>query len=163
MTGGIFHDTTQTLASGLAETGLVTSAVFSDADGDGWMDLLVTHEWGPVKFYHNDHGRFVEQTLQAGLAGLSGLWNGIAAVDLEGDGDMDYVVTNLGLNTPYRASHTQPMLGLIVRLGGQERFIEACWRGSTPSIRSAAGTPFLPASRPGWNGFPAIRASLPPL
>ena len=44
--GGRFEDVTDTLAPGLREVGMVTSALWSDVDGDGWPDLLLTLEWG---------------------------------------------------------------------------------------------------------------------
>ena len=40
----------------LRDTGLVTSALWSDVDADGWIDLLVTHEWGAVKVFQNKRG-----------------------------------------------------------------------------------------------------------
>jgi hypothetical protein len=46
---GRFIEVTDEIAPGLKQSGLVTSAVWSDVNGDGWLDLLVTHEWGPVK------------------------------------------------------------------------------------------------------------------
>ena len=46
-----FTDATESDAVGLAQTGMVTSALWSDVDGDGDVDLLITHEWGPVKLY----------------------------------------------------------------------------------------------------------------
>ncbi|MEM7387179.1 MAG: VCBS repeat-containing protein, partial [Verrucomicrobiota bacterium] len=97
-----FTDSTDKLASGLAEAGLVTSGLWSDADSDGWMDLLVTLEWGPVKYFRNEPlgtGRhLVDRTKEAGLAGRLGWWNGFAGADLVRDGDIDYVVSNFGLN-----------------------------------------------------------------
>ena len=106
--GGKFTDVTDQLAPSLKQTGLVTGAVWSDADGDGWLDLLVTHEWGPVKLYRNHEGRLVDETQPAGLADRLGWWNSIAARDLDADGDVDYVVTNFGLNTKYHASKEKP-------------------------------------------------------
>ncbi|MCH8923870.1 MAG: VCBS repeat-containing protein, partial [Planctomycetes bacterium] len=108
--GGRFTDATAELAPALQQTGLVTGAVWSDADGDGWVDLLVTHEWGPVKLFHNDRGRLVDKTMEAGLAKRLGWWNGIAAADVDNDGDIDYAVTNFGLNTKYHASPKRPTL-----------------------------------------------------
>jgi hypothetical protein len=106
--GGKFVDVTDEVAPGLRNAGMVTSAIWSDVDGDGWPDLLVTTEWGPVELWHNDHGRLSDATQAAGLAGLTGWWNGIAAGDLNHDGNMDYVVTNCGLNTRYHATRHHP-------------------------------------------------------
>ncbi len=103
-------DVTDALAPAVRHTGLVTGAVWSDADGDGWLDLLVTHEWGPVKLFKNVAGRLEDHTVDAGLANRLGWYNSIAARDLDNDGDIDYVVTNLGLNTKYKASESVPQL-----------------------------------------------------
>ena len=106
--GGRFVDVTDELAPGLRKAGMVTSAIWSDVDGDGWPDLLVTTEWGPVELWHNDHGHLSNATQAAGLAELTGWWNGIAAGDLNHDGNIDYVVTNFGLNTRYHATKQHP-------------------------------------------------------
>ena len=105
---GTFTDQTVRLAPALRRTGLVTSALWSDVDQDGWLDLLVTHDWGPVKVFGNREGTLTDRTQEAGLKNFSGWWNGIAGRDIDGDGDIDYVATNFGLNTPYRASTDQP-------------------------------------------------------
>ena len=105
-----FTDATESDAVGLAQTGMVTSALWSDADGDGDVDLLITHEWGPVKLFRNEGGRLVDATKDAGLAERLGWWNGISGCDVDHDGDIDYVVTNVGLNTKYHASTDQPVV-----------------------------------------------------
>ena len=107
---GRLTDVTDELAPGLKKTGLVTSAVWSDANDDGWLDLMVTHEWGPVKLWGNDGGRLVDRTDKAGLADRLGWWNAIAARDVDNDGDIDYAVTNFGLNTKYHPTFDQPAL-----------------------------------------------------
>ena len=125
--GGRFIDVTDTVAPGLKQTGMVTAALWSDVDGDGWIDLLLTHEWGPVKLYRNDGGKLVDWTKQAGLAERLGWWNGIAGGDVDGDGDIDYVVTNFGLNTKYHPSSEKPARIYYADFDGtgKKRIIEA--------------------------------------
>ncbi len=110
--GGRFEDVTDTMARGLREVGMVTSALWSDVDGDGWPDLLLTLEWGQVKYFHNDQGKGLSDwTEKSGFASAgTGWWNSIASADFNGDGRPDYVVGNLGLNTQYHADATHPAL-----------------------------------------------------
>jgi hypothetical protein len=97
-------------APGLEKAGLVTGAVWADIDADGWTDLLLAVEWGPVRVFSNKGGNLRETTKEAGLAARHGWWNGIAAADLDRDGDMDFAVANFGLNTKYHASREAPAL-----------------------------------------------------
>ena len=96
--GGSFRDVSTT---DLRITGLVTDAVWSDVDLDGWLDLLVAHEWGPIKLWKNIEGKLVDTANVAGLAPLTGWWNAIAAGDFDNDGDPDFAVGNVGLNTSH--------------------------------------------------------------
>jgi enediyne biosynthesis protein E4 len=110
--GGRFEDVTDSLAPGLREVGMVTGALWSDVDADGWPDLLLTLEWGHVRYFHNNAGKgFEDWTEKAGFAAAgTGWWTSIAAADFNGDGRPDYVVGNVGLNTQYRASPQYPAL-----------------------------------------------------
>ena len=81
---------------------------YVDYDGDGKLDLIVVGEWMPIRVFHQENGRFVDRTEQAGFAGTNGWWNSIQAVDLNGDGRPDLVLGNLGLNSFVRASRAEP-------------------------------------------------------
>jgi hypothetical protein len=108
--GGRFEDVTDQIAPGLRNVGMVSSALWSDVDGDGWPDLLLALEWGTVKYFHNDQGRaFSDWSERAGFAAAgSGWWTSLASADFNGDGRPDFVAGNLGLNTQYHGSPEYP-------------------------------------------------------
>jgi hypothetical protein len=91
------------------ELGMVSAAVFSDIDGDGDPDLIVTLEWGAIHIFLNDHGRF-RATEFPGLSTVNSRWNGLATGDLDGDGRLDIVATSWGRNVDYHASDSDPLL-----------------------------------------------------
>jgi hypothetical protein len=131
--GGRFEDVTDSLAPGLREVGMVTAALWSDVDGDGWPDLVLTLEWGHVRYFHNYRGKgFEDWSERSGFAAAgTGWWTSIAAADFNGDGRIDYVVGNVGLNTPYRASAQHPALLFHgdFRGDGSAQLIEAYYEG----------------------------------
>jgi hypothetical protein len=112
--GDRYLEATDALAPGLGDCGLVTGAVWTDVNNDGWIDLLVTTDWGPVRLFRNREGRLEEKTESAGLIGegleMSGWWTGIDARDINGDGHVDFVASNLGRNTQYQPSLLFPEL-----------------------------------------------------
>jgi hypothetical protein len=89
--------------------GLVSGAVFSDLDLDGDPDLVLACHWGPVRVLRNDQGTFKDATEEFGLAKFTGLWNGVATGDFDGDGRPDIVAGNWGLNTRWKATEEHPL------------------------------------------------------
>jgi len=104
-----FTDVTADVAKGLQSIGLVCDALWTDYDNDGWTDLIVVGEWMPVTFFKNKNGRFENQTSKSGTVDAKGWWNSIAGGDFDNDGDIDYVVGNLGANSFFRASDKNPV------------------------------------------------------
>ena len=73
--------------------------VFVDADGDGWLDLLVANDSVPNFLYHNRHdGTFEDDSLISGFAvteeGRSQATMGIAVGDFNRDGKVDLYTTS---------------------------------------------------------------------
>jgi len=103
-----YTNVTNTVAKDLINIGMVTDAVFTDFDNDGWPDLIMTGEWMSVKFFKNDKGVFKDISANSGVNDKTGWWNSLVAGDFDNDGDIDYVVGNLGLNSFYKASEKFP-------------------------------------------------------
>jgi len=129
--GGHFEDVTDHFAPALRRVGLVTSALWTDVDGDGWADLVLTLEWGQVKYFHNRDGQGLDDwSEKAGFARAgNGWWTSIASADFNHDGHPDFVVGNVGLNTPYQASAAFPAMLYSVKFseGRAPALIEACY------------------------------------
>jgi enediyne biosynthesis protein E4 len=103
----------------LEKVGLASAAVWSDLDGDGFSELILACEWGPIRVFKNQTGKLHEVTAELGLDKFTGWWNGVTTVDLDGDGRMDIVAGNWGLNSPYRAAPEQPALLYYGDLAGR--------------------------------------------
>jgi len=99
-----FKDVTADLAPELKNLGMVTDAIWTDYNQDGYVDLIAVGEWMPISVFKNSEGKLVEATKELGLQDSNGWWFSIAQADFDKDGDMDYVVGNLGLNYKYKAS-----------------------------------------------------------
>jgi len=95
--------------SALANLGMVTDAVWVDINKDGWDDLVVVGQFMPITVFENHKGLLVDQTKEYGLSETNGWWSRIKAVDLNGDGNIDLIAGNLGLNTQLKASTDQPL------------------------------------------------------
>ncbi|MFD0795118.1 VCBS repeat-containing protein [Mucilaginibacter litoreus] len=106
---GKFTDATASLCPELMQGGMITDALWSDFDNDGRPDLIVVGEWMPITFYKNTGKGFKNVTASTGIEKHIGWWNSIAAGDFNGDGQTDYVAGNLGQNTNYKASFSEPM------------------------------------------------------
>lgn len=120
--GGKFTDVTVSLCPGLVHGGMITDALWSDFDNDGKPDLVVVGEWMPVTFYKNNGSSFTSINKTTGIDSHVGWWNSIIAGDFNNDGKIDYVAGNLGQNSNYKASATQPMTILGKDMDGNGSF-----------------------------------------
>ncbi|HEU5147416.1 MAG TPA: VCBS repeat-containing protein, partial [Chryseosolibacter sp.] len=104
-----FTDVTTSIGSGLEFPGMVTSATWSDFDADGYPELVIAGDWMPVMIFKNEKGRLQDISKRAGLVNTSGQWGALEITDIDGDGDLDIIGGNAGLNTQYKPSLDEPM------------------------------------------------------
>lgn len=102
-----FTDVTKSICPQLSNIGMVTSALWTDYDNDGWQDIMLAGEFMPITFIRNEDGK--KFSAPVALPHSHGWWNSIASGDFDNDGDIDYVVGNLGLNSRHKASEKEPL------------------------------------------------------
>jgi hypothetical protein len=101
---GAFQDVTK--ESGLSTyVGNTQSAVWADIDNDGFVDLFVVNEQGPSHLYRNrGDGTFEDISKSAGID-RSAFSKGVTAADYDGDGYVDFFVSNFGASFLYHNNH----------------------------------------------------------
>lgn len=115
-----FTDITVSAAPELINVGLVTDALWTDANNDGWIDLVIAGEWMPISFFKNENGKLKKQnnSIQTEI----GWWNSLNATDVDNDGDMDYVAGNFGLNSYIKPLPNMPVCVYGKDFDGNESF-----------------------------------------
>ncbi len=104
---GHFTDQAKTKYPALAQAGMVTAADWADLDGDGRAELVVVGEWmAPTVFRFTPDG---VEAMPSGLAGLHGWWKSLKVCDLDGDGDLDMVLGNIGENFYLKPDSANPV------------------------------------------------------
>jgi hypothetical protein len=106
---GNFVDVSARLLPALKKIGMITSSAWLDFDRDGDADLAVAGEWMPIKLFRNDGKQFTEVSATAGLENTAGWWSALEVADLNGDGLMDIIAGNHGLNSRFHASEEKPI------------------------------------------------------
>ncbi len=106
---GTFIDVTKEKNSKLLSPGMITDAIWSDFSGDGLPDLIIVGEWTAIRLFRNTGKEFIEIDGQEWMKHANGWWNRINQGDFDNDGDMDYVIGNLGLNSQFKATVNEPV------------------------------------------------------
>ena len=104
---GNMKDVSQNFVGGNS-LGMITDAAVADLNGDEWPDLILVGEWAPIRVFINNGGKFEERTEEYITQPANGWWNTITAVDFDKDGDLDFIVGNLGVNAQLTADEQHP-------------------------------------------------------
>jgi len=93
---------------GHGEIGMVTTALWTDYNNDGWIDLMLAGEFMPITFVSNANGK-LSNTPAVILPNSKGWWNSLVSGDFDNDGDIDYIAGNQGLNNWLKTSVEYPI------------------------------------------------------
>lgn len=102
---GKFTDVTSRYAKELSSIGYVKGASLADLDKDGDQDLVIALEWDGICMMENNGKGFTKKMITEN----KGWWNFAMPYDFDGDGDLDILAGNLGLNSRLKASKEQPV------------------------------------------------------
>jgi hypothetical protein len=129
---GNFINVTGKIAPGLTGIGMITDMSWADVDNDGDQDMVIAGDWMPVKIFIYDHGIFTDKSEKFGLANTEGWWHTIIARDLNGDGKVDFIFGNHGLNSHFKASSSKPVTMYVndFDLNGSVEQIICEWNGN---------------------------------
>jgi hypothetical protein len=134
---GTFTDVTK--ESGLAVPATNTqAAVWADINNDGLLDLFVANESGPSQLFLNKgNGTFQDISHAAGID-RTAFSKGVAAADYDGDGYVDFYVSNLnGNNFLYHNNH-------------DGTFTDVAERAGVPGVGRGFATWFFDYDNDGW-------------
>ena len=106
---GHFTDVTSRVAPELINIGMIRDMLWEDVDGDGDPDMIIAGDWMGLKVFINENGKFKEKKDAFGPDKTEGWWNCLAAGDFNGDGHIDFIAGNHGLNSRFKASPGKPV------------------------------------------------------
>jgi hypothetical protein len=106
---GNFTNVTSRVAPELINTGMIRDMMWADVDGDGDLDMIIAGDWMPLKVLINENGKFREKKDAFGPDKTEGWWNCLASGDFNGDGYIDFIAGNHGLNSRFKTAPEKPV------------------------------------------------------
>jgi len=156
---GKFIDITEKIAPELSTIGMVNDMIGTDYDQDGDIDFIVVGEWIPITLFENNEGKFQIKDNKA-FEQTEGWWNTIKAIDLDNDGDDDYLVGNLGLNNKFKPTVEKPLhifSNYFDDNSSYDMVLSKTYKGELVPVRgrqcSSEQTPFINAKIPTYKEF----------
>lgn len=109
----LLENTTNGFNKHMLNLGLVNDATWVDVDNDGLKELVAVGEWMPITVIKYQQGKLniIPQVFMAKAQDThtEGLWRSIMSLDVDLDGDLDFILGNQGLNNFLNPTPEAPM------------------------------------------------------
>ncbi|HEY0898756.1 MAG TPA: VCBS repeat-containing protein, partial [Sphingobacteriaceae bacterium] len=130
---GNFKNISRSILGQNTKLGMVTDARWVDLDKNGYDDLVIAGNWMGIKIFKNYKGKFKQDTQ---LENFKGWWSSIAVDDVNGDGHLDIIGGNLGLNSKFKATEKEPMTIYIKDFdnNGTKECVTSVYRQGKPHV-----------------------------
>ena len=88
---------------------MITGISIADVNGDNKIDLMVVGEWSAPKLFTGSGSNFKPVDIKS-FANLSGWWQSVVTIDLDRDGDLDFILGNISENNKFHPSESKPLI-----------------------------------------------------
>lgn len=157
---GYYTDQTKALAPEIKNIGMVTAAEWTDTNKDEHVDLMLVGEWMPITLFRNTGKSFENATTSMNLENTAGWWSSLAKVDIDNDGDDDFIAGNIGLNNKYQPTKEKPLYVYANDFdenGQIDIVLSKIYKGQKVPVRgkecSSQQMPFITEKFPSYEGF----------
>jgi enediyne biosynthesis protein E4 len=106
---GQFKDETLARFGQNIDFGMVNSALWTNLSGDDQLELVLTGDWQGIRVFELGAENTFQEKVILGLEKSAGWIASLQAADVNGDGRIDLLTGNLGLNSKLKASVEKPV------------------------------------------------------
>jgi hypothetical protein len=105
---GVFKDVTNEIAPDIQGIGVINDIEITDFNNDGDNDILVVGPWMPLTFFSKINDEYKKQDIPE-FTKTEGWYYSISSTDMDKDGDVDYLIGNIGMNNKFHPSLDKPL------------------------------------------------------